>query len=47
MSVSFEITEEMLRFYDIHMDYVSEPGVCQVFVGTDSSTENMAEFMLA
>lgn len=44
--VSFEITEEMLRFYDINMDYVSEPGQCQVFVGPDSNTENMAEFML-
>ena len=31
--VSFEITEEMLRFHDIHMDYVSEPGVFRVFVG--------------
>lgn len=45
--VCFEITEEMLRFYDINMDYVSEPGACRVFVGPDSTTENMAEFMLS
>lgn len=44
--VSFEITEEMLRFYDINMEYVSEPGQCQVFVGPDSDTENVAGFML-
>ncbi len=44
--VCFEITEEMLRFYNINMDYVSEPGLCRVFVGSDSATENVAEFML-
>lgn len=44
--VCFEIMEEMLRFYDINMNYVSEPGLCQVFVGPDSDTENMAEFVL-
>lgn len=42
--VSFEIREEMLRFYDINMNYVSEPGVFHVFVGADSDTVNMAEF---
>lgn len=45
--VCFEITEEMLRFYDINMNYVSEPGLCRVFVGPDSATENMAEFILS
>ena len=44
--VSFEITEEMLRFHDIHMDYVSEPGVFRVFVGDCSETENGAAFVL-
>lgn len=44
--VCFEVTEKMLRFYDINMAYVSEPGLCQVFVGSDSSTENVAEFEL-
>lgn len=44
--VSFEITEEMLRFYNIDMEYVSEPGLCRVFVGPDSDTENVAEFEL-
>lgn len=44
--VSFVITEEMLRFYNIDMQFVSEPGTCQVFIGPDSDTENMAEFEL-
>ena len=42
--VCFEIQEEMLRFYDINMDYVSEPGLFQVFIGENSDTVNMAEF---
>ncbi|MBR2055190.1 MAG: beta-glucosidase BglX [Clostridia bacterium] len=45
-TVSFAITEDMLRFYDIHMDYVSEPGRFEVFIGTDSRTENKASFTL-
>lgn len=44
--VRFHITEEMLRFYNIDMEYVSEPGLCQVFIGPDSDTTNMAEFEL-
>lgn len=42
--VSFEITEEMLRFYNINMEFVNEPGLCQVFIGGDSNTQNYAEF---
>ena len=44
--VCFEITEEMLRFYDIRMNYLSEPGEFDVFIGPDSRTENKARFTL-
>lgn len=44
--VSFQITEEMLRFYDIHMNFVSEPGKFQVFIGFDSNAEQSAAFEL-
>lgn len=44
--VSFKITEEMLRFYDINMDYTSEPGLFELFIGTDSQTDNKASFTL-
>lgn len=44
--VAFEIREEMLRFYDMDMNYVSEPGMFHVFMGHDSNTENMASFRL-
>ncbi len=44
--ISFQITENILRFYDLHMNYVSEPGLFHVFIGTDSQTQNKAEFTL-
>lgn len=45
-SVSFEITEDMLRFYDADMNFVSEPGEFSVWISTDSLTENEARFVL-
>ena len=44
--VQFKISEEMLRFHDINMDYVSEAGEFKVFVGNSSETENGASFVL-
>ncbi len=44
--VSFTVTEEMFRFLNIRMDYVSEPGDCKVFIGPDSTTGNGADFVL-
>lgn len=45
-TVSFEINEEMLRFWNIDMEYTSEAGDFKVFIGPDSYTENSAGFML-
>lgn len=44
--VTFEVSEEMLRFYNIDMEYTSEPGACKVFIGADSNTQNGADFEL-
>ena len=44
--VTFEITEKMLRFYDINMNYVSEAGEFRVFIGGDSVTMNESRFVL-
>ena len=44
--VSFVITEEMLRFYNIDMEYVSEPGEFYIYLGSDSDTKNKAVFRL-
>lgn len=45
-SVAFEITEEMLRFYNIDMEYVSEPGEFYVSIGPDSEIVNKVSFYL-
>lgn len=44
--VTFKITEDMLRFYDIHMNDVSEPGEFTLFIGGDSTTQNAIGFKL-
>ena len=44
--VSFTVTEDMLRFYDLSMRYVSEPGDFEIFLGPDSQTQNKARFTL-
>lgn len=45
-TVTFTITEEMLRFHDISMQYRSEPGAFYLYIGSDSTTDNKAEFVL-
>ncbi len=45
-TVSFKITEEMLRFYDVNMNYTSEKGGFTLWIGHDSFTDNGADFTL-
>ena len=44
--VSFDITPDMLSFYNIDMKYTWEPGTCKVNIAGDSATENSAVFEL-
>lgn len=44
--VSFEISEEMLRFYTADGTWASEPGVFEVMIGESSAVEQKAEFLL-
>lgn len=44
--VTFVIKEEMLRFYNIDMEFVCEPGEFRVFIGPDSSTDNHAIYWM-
>ena len=44
--VTFTIDEPMLRFFTINNKFESEPGRFTAFIGTDSETENSAEFEL-
>lgn len=46
VTVSFKIDIDDLKFYNSSLDFVAEPGMFQVFVGTDSSTKMMKEFEL-
>lgn len=44
--VCFEIREDMLRFYDIHMNYTSEPGIFEVHIAANSALDHKAIFRL-
>ena len=44
--VTFVITEDMLKFHDINMDFVAEAGTFTVYIGGDSTTQNQAVFCL-
>lgn len=44
--VSFEISEEQLKFRRANGQYESERGLFRVFIGNCSTTENKAEFVL-
>lgn len=46
VTVQFEIDEEMLKFYDYNMNYISENGQFTAFVGNSSNTENYVQFDL-
>jgi beta-glucosidase len=45
-TVSFEITEPMLRYWTQALKHVSEKGEFQVFIGKDSSCASFASFNL-
>lgn len=47
VTVSFEITADMLRFYNEDMVFTAEPGEFMVWIGGSSRTENGAGFKLA
>lgn len=44
--VTFEITEEMLRFHTLEQGFVAEVGVFRVYIGKDSFVQEYQEFEL-
>ncbi len=44
--VEFTVGKEQLRFWNIDMRQIVEPGIVTVWVGPDSQTENSAEFSI-
>ncbi len=45
-TVALDITPESLAFYDIHMDYVVEPGEFEIMVGTSSRDMDLQKLIL-
>lgn len=45
-TVTFEISEEDLKFYNSDLQFVAEPGQFEVFVGTNSNADNKVSFNL-
>ena len=43
-NIIFEVKEEMLRFWDINMEYKSEPGDFEIWIGGSSNTDNKEKF---
>lgn len=46
VNVSFEISNEDLKFYNSDLEFVSEPGTFEIFVGTNSNATAKATFDL-
>lgn len=44
--ISFDITPEMLKFYNYDLDYVYEPGEFEVMIGCDSKNVSQLKFTL-
>jgi beta-glucosidase len=43
--VAFEITDDMLKFYDYNLDYICEPGEFEVMIGGNSRDTKSANFI--
>ena len=44
--VKFEITDDLLKFYNYHLDYVLEPGDFEIMIGPDSSLKHLKKTIL-
>jgi beta-glucosidase len=44
--VTFEIKDELLKFYNANLDYVLEPGDFEIMIGPDSSLEHLKKTVL-
>ena len=45
-TISFEITRDLLEYFDDQLNHIAEPGEFNVFIGGDSTTGNKATFNL-
>ena len=45
-TITFEITPELLSFYDIDMNYIVEPGEFIIMIGSSSRDEDLLKTVL-
>jgi len=45
-TVEFDVTPELLKFYDVNMKYVVEPGDFELMAGNSSRNEDLKKVML-
>ena len=46
-NISFQITPELLKFYDYELNYVCEPGEFHLMIGSNSRDTRMVKFILS
>ena len=44
--MTFEITDDLLKFYNSSLDYVMEPGEFEIMIGPDSSLRHLKKTVL-
>ena len=44
--MTFEITDDLLKFYNSSLEYVLEPGEFEIMIGPDSSLKNLKKTQL-
>ena len=44
--VTFTISEELLKFYNVHQKWEAEPGIFHIYIGTDSTIKKKKTFVL-
>ena len=45
-TVSFDIKESLLKFYNTRLEYIAEPGLFEVFVGPNARDVKKVDFVL-
>ena len=46
VTVEFELTTEDMKFYNVELAYIWEPGEIEVYIGPDSRVTEHTDFML-
>ena len=44
--MTFEITDDLLKFYNSSLEYVLEPGEFEIMIGPDSSMKHLKKVLM-